>query len=509
MAKNIKEPNPWSKVVRHIGLLWGTASAGFATFLYADAIGGEGEVGIINSAVGAIIGVMVATGVLVHRKIKQFTHPEGYQQEPKDDINNPWNARVKAGVVCGEGIGRTLFLWVPIPLAEKPLLILGSAVGGFLGGLIALLIPGWKPMVGETSQRLELNPSSERIRSGAMYGSCFGIVLGVFFILIPGVWDISTFILLGSGMGAAIGSGLAYLFNEKDFPEGNLEKPGKHHQNPWSKRIRAGIQWAACLGILLGALFPGLGLGLSMNLTVIVSGALFSIVGGLVALVAEPLLTSPLTKNLFNKDYETANAWGPRCRAGVAWGTCLGMLIGCIVSPGFVGATAGGAIGGLGVGLAAVVCEPLYLLLLKCGLKGTEDDKEVYEKVYKVVDSDNPLCATENPWSERCRTATLVCGAIGALIGFFVFSPLSLGFFCCGAIGGVCGGVAAYFLPPSEVPAVQEDGVDRQSIGYIQADSAADNNEGSGSEIEYYPLFDNGNNGLEEQGGAFRKYLIL
>jgi hypothetical protein len=455
-SQRLLEPNPSSKVIRHLGTLWGTDVGGVPTSIFiADGMEADAEAGVINSAVGAVIGILVSAGVLIYRKVKQLRRNKDIPVEDlkvADDLNNPWNARVKAGVVFGEGIGRTVFACLPIPMAEKPLLMLGSAVGGFIGGIIALFIPGWKPSVQEPFQNTELNPSSERIRSGAMYGSCVGIVFAVFFVALTGILDISAVVLLGAGIGAALGSFLAYCLNEGDFFDKsppNPEKPNANEtQNPWSKRIRAGVQWAACLGILLGVLFPGLGLGLSVGLSPIVGGALFSVLGGVVSLFVEPLVTSFLIPSVSDKDYRTVNPWVPRCRAGVAWGTCLGTLIGCFIFPGFFGATAAGAIGGLVGGFVAVVVEPIYLLLNK-------------EEGYKAVESDDPKYVTPNPWAERCRTGTLVFAALGALIGYFLFPPLAvflgsamvapLGMLLGGAIGGVLGGVVTFFLPSSEI----------------------------------------------------------
>lgn len=479
--------NPWSKTIRHVGMLWGTLVGWlFSWILVSESDTGDDlEAGIIASAVGAIIGILYVSCKSVYDFIvDQFTPPKSSDQNveeensllPEENVNNPWNARLKAGVVFGEGIGRVVFSILPIPLAEKPLMLLGGAVGGVIGGIIALFIPWWKPS--SHSHIPQANPISERIRSGAMFGSAIGIVFGVFVIASLTPFSIPLCLIFGAGLGATLGSLFAY--NVEDEKKTDAEN-SKIPSNPWAKRIRAGIQWGACLGILLGVLLPGLGIGLTLGLSVIVGGALFSITGGLISLAIEPLVTK-ISIGLAGKDYETANPWGPRCRFGVALGTSIGMFIGCFLLPGPIGALAGGAIGGLIGGLIAVVGEPLYL-----AFRGYYSSTFPQEKA--SIEKEDLVCTSGNQYSERCRTGVLVGAALGALIGFLIVP--GLGMYFGAGIGGILGAVVALCIRSPE------DSKSAVSDGYIPlkdlTDAGPENNNkfNRNGQYTYSPLSSN------------------
>lgn len=455
--------NPWSKVVRHAGMLWGVSVGWLYSFLLIDGTeAGDTDAGIVASAVGAILGVLVSIGYRLRwwfRKNLASLFPSFFSNDPSEepflnqiDENNPWNARLKAGVVCGEGIGRTVFALLSIPFVEKPLIFLGGAIGGVLGGLVALVISGWNP--GTDRPKKEANPASERIRSGAMLGSCVGVVIVLLILAIAGSIPFGLPISLAfvAGLFAAIGSLVAYTCH--DAEEEQRAKQNETVSNPWSKRIRAGVQWGACLGMLLGVLIPGLGLGLTLVQSIFIGAALFSVGGALLALIIEPLLVDPL----MSRNYETDNPWVPRCRFGVALGTSVGMLIGCVIVlccpvlfPSVLfGVTLVGAIGGLVGGLAAIVAEPMYLAYR--GYYAVNEDE-------KIAIEQDLTCTTGNPYSERCRTGVLVGAAIGAGIGFFL--PIPGGMFLGSAIGGVLGaGVAALIRAEwDETGSANEDSV--------------------------------------------------
>lgn len=429
--------NPTSKNIRHVGL-WGTAIGGGISSIWIvdETEDQDTEGGIIASFVGAIISVLVSCGILIYRYCRRdddaYAAQEGDFLCEEEDEGNPWNARLKAGVVLGEGVGRTLFSIIPIPWSEKLLLLLGSAIGGIIGGITALFCVTWEP---SQKKPITPNPSSERIRSGAMFGSYFGIAAGACFIFLPGLFEISTVILFGAGFGALLGGIAAYLMDDE------AKTAEKSENNPWSKRIRAGMQWFACIGMLLGVLFPGLGIGLSATLSIIVAGAAFSVVGAVISYAAEYLIKALDDK----KDEKVDNPWGPRCRAGVAWGTSLGVLISCLVcSLDIYGASFGGAIGGLVGGFIGIVIEPLYLRLMQWWKPGLDHAEHSF-----------------NPWSERCRTWTLVGAAVGAFIAYLICPPFV---FLGGGIGGVAGGIVGglgsfvvdyiqrhFWPPPSEL----------------------------------------------------------
>lgn len=476
--------NPWSKIVRHIGMLWGVLVGWLLSWiLVAESdTGDDVEAGVIATAVGAMIGLLYMIGksvydFIVDQFISSKSSDENQDEEnsllPKENVNNPWNARLKAGVVFGEGIGRIAFSILPIPLAEKPLMLLGGAVGGVLGGIIALFIPWWTPS--NDADIPQANPTSERIRSGAMFGSAIGIVFGVFVIASLTSFAMPLCILFGAGLGATLGSLFAYNVEDEKEAHNTGTENSKIPSNPWAKRIRAGIQWGACLGILLGVLIPGLGIGLPLILSVTVGGALFSIAGGLVSLAIEPLVTK-ITTDIAGKDYETTNPWGPRCRFGVALGTSVGMLIGCLIFPGPVGALAGGAIGGLIGGLIAVVGEPLYL-----ACRGYYSSPSLKEKA--SIEEDL-VCTSGNQYSERCRTGVLVGAAFGALIGFFFFPPL--GMYLGGAIGGILGAGIALCIRSSEdvKSSVSDDDIPKP----IADTGSEPNNINLNSQYAYSPL---------------------
>ena len=317
-----------------------------------------------------------------------------------------------------------------MPLAKKIGMTIGGAIGGVLGALIGIFIPSWLPQ--NKPQTLKANPADERLRSGAMFGTCVGIVLGAFVLpaLIP--LAIPLCILLGTGIGVALFSLAAYYLDDTYIHEEITDS------NPWAKRIRAGIQWGACLGILVAILFPGFGIGLSVILSVAVGGALFSIAGALISLVVEPIITKLVT-SVCGKDYATANPWGPRARCGSFYGTWIGTLIGCCIFPGFIGATLGGAIGGLVGGFVAVVGEPLYIKFMSYW-KG-----ENYLDTVEAEGLSPSSCLSGNSWSERCRTGAQIGAVLGACIGFFAFPPF--GVFFGSAIGGILGGAVAFFIP--------------------------------------------------------------
>jgi hypothetical protein len=470
--------NPWSKVVRHAGMLWGVSVGWLCSFLLIDGTeDGDTDAGVVASVVGAILGILVAIGYRLRWRFrKKAASPPSSSSSndpseepflPQIDENNPWNARLKAGVVWGEGIGRALFALLfallPIPFAEKPLMLLGGAIGGVLGGLVALVIPGWNPSTDKPKK--EANPASERIRSGAMLGGCVGIVVVFLVLVIAGSvpLGVSIGLTFGAGLFAALGSLAAYFCH--DAEEEQLAAGDQTVSNPWSKRIRAGVQWGACLGMLLGVLLPGLGLGLTLMQTVFVGAALFSVGGALLALVIEPLLVDPL----MSRNYETDNPWVPRCRLGVALGTSVGMLIGCVILlccpvlfPSVLfGVTLVGAIGGLVGGVVAVLAEPMYLAYR--GYYEADDDE-------KTAIEQDLTCTTGNSYSERCRTGVLVGAAIGAGIGFFL--PIPGGLFLGSAIGGVLGaGVAALIRADwDETGSAEEDQVGVEYVPLVAVD---------------------------------------
>ncbi len=431
----------WAKEARHYGILWGTEVGQLSSWMFINDIEtGDAEAGVVASAVGAVIGILVIAGQSIYRRIKKTKKSSldssySLVQEPAvlpEDKNNVMHNRVKAGATFGAGvgcmIGAVIGAIVPIPLAEKLCMTMGGAVGGTLGGLIAIIIPWWNPS--DIKSKPQANPVSERIRTGAMLGSCVGVVFGAFVLGSIFPLSIPLCILLGIGFGVVLFSIAAYYLDESFVEE-------KHNaSNPWSKRIRAGVQWGACVGILLGVLLPGLGIGLNAALSVVVGGALFSIGGAILAVAIEPLITKIIT-SIWGKDYETANPWVPRARCGSFYGTWIGMLIGCCIFPGFIGATLGGAIGGIVGGLIAVAAEPIYIAFTSWW------KNESYVDTVKTEELES--CSSGNSWSERCRTGTQIGAALGALIGFFAFPPF--GIFFGSAIGGILGGAIAYFIP--------------------------------------------------------------
>ena len=437
-------PYPWSKEARHFGILWGTEIGQLFSWPLVDETDVyDAEAGVIAGAVGATIGVLVVVGQVIYKRIKKIKKNQKSssddeqilvtkQKKPllREDKNNVMHNRAKAGATSGAGfgclIGAALGEALPIPMAEKLLMLLGSAIGGTLGGLIAILIPSWVPPKATEPQA---NPASERIRSGAMLGVCVGIVFGAFVLTTLTPFGVPVCILLGTGLGITLFSISAYFLDESYFRE------DPNASNPWAKRIRAGVQWGACLGMLVGVLLPGLGIGLNAMLSVVVGSALFSIGGCIVALAVEPVINKILA--LCGKKYETVNPWGPRARCGSFYGTWVGTLIGCCIFPGFIGATLGGAIGGIIGGLVAVLAEPIYIAVM------TYWRGENYTKIIK--EEELASCPSGNQWSERCRTGTQIGAALGALIGFFAFPPF--GIFFGGAIGGILGGALAYFIP--------------------------------------------------------------
>jgi hypothetical protein len=423
------DTNSASKGIRHL-FLWGTdIGEAFSSPWAGDAVEG----GVIGTAAGAVIAVAVGIGVIVYRKARGRS---SYSDEK--DYNNPWNARLKAGVVLGEGIGRTLFAILLLVLAglfadPALLVLLGGAIVGCVGGLIALSISSWSPESGE-KLKPEFNPASEKIRSGAMFGVSAGVLFGALLPISFPALSFSTAVLIGSGVGAFIFGVTAYFADDDSTQSPDEVKL----MNPWAKRIRAGVQWGACLGILLGALLPELG--------IIVGGALFSVIGAGISLIVEPLFIHEETDEDYA--YKTANAWVPRCRAGVAWFTSIGTLIGCFILPGPIGAAIGGGIGGLVGGFLGIAFEPLYIAVRR--LLG--------EKLDNATLDEELSCLSGNSWSERSRTGTLIFAAIGALIGFFAFPPF--GMFVGGAIGGIVGGIGAFllgFVEKGENKQVSED----------------------------------------------------
>lgn len=470
---NPERLNPWCKIIRHVGFLLGT-DMGWASWIFAgtfdDTEESELEGGIVASAVGATIGLLVALGIVCHRFFKrkkegQLTTEDDDADSWLDTENDPWNARVKVGVAVGEGIGSAFLLGIPF-LPEKILLFLGRAIGGFLGGIIAFFTPAhwWTT----SPKKLTPNPLSERLRSGTMLGSLVGTACSLFFLLMPTALSPILIISLCAGVGILLAAVVTYGLTEDAPPENkkleagtsnlktttdalkteqlSIEKPTQE-SNPWAKRVRAGVQWGGCVGILLGALVPGFGVGLSIPISVILGGALASIGGALISLAAEPIILS-----FKSTEYVTDNPWGPRCRFGVAWGTSIGMIIGCLLFPGFAGATAGGAIGGLMGGLIAVISEPLYLHVTgrlhqnqaNKNALGEEGEGEGEAEKDKILEN------SYNPWAERCRSGTMVGAAIGALIGLLCFPPL--GMFYGAGIGGALGGIIAYLVPSEEKP---------------------------------------------------------
>lgn len=467
-TKPSTNPYPWSKEARHFGILWGTEIGQLFSWPLVDETDAyDAEAGVIASAVGAMIGVLVIAGQLIYKRIKKVKRSQKTSLDDKlilvqkpsllpEDKNNVIHNRAKAGATSGAGfggvIGAALGAVLPIPLAEKLLMLLGSAIGGTLGGLIAIIIPWWVPP--EIDPKPQANPVSERLRSGAMLGSCVGIVFGAFVLAALTPWGFPLCILLGIGLGTTLFSIAAYCLDESWFIEEE-----SNASNPWTKRLRAGVQWGAFVGILVGILLPGLGIGLSTMLSVVVGGALFSIGGCILALAVEPVLNKIIPALCGGKNYETVNPWGPRARCGSFYGSWIGMLIGCCIFPGFIGATLGGAIGGLIGGLAAVLIEPLYL-----SWRGYYSMKE-NDPEKKRIDSEDLSCSSGNQWSERCRTGAQIGAALGALIGFFAFPPFGL--FFGSAIGGILGGGIAFLISadwnhkdapdvPQDYPNIQE-----------------------------------------------------
>lgn len=504
---NPERLNPWAKNIRHAGSLWGNDVGGIfaAGYVLDETDDSDVEAGVIASAAGVIIGVLIAIGTLIYRKIESYRNEgsaqpvipaqAGIQNKNKDEqenswwtdnLNDPWNARVKAGVVFGEGIGRTIFSIIPpIPIIEKILIYLGGAIGGVLGGLIAYFTPAswWT----KKSERPTSNPVSERVRTGGMIGSFAGIALSLLFLITPGgPLAPGVIVAVCGGLGALFGSIIALFADDSPLPRA-IDAPGERasqtppilESNPWSKRIRAGVQWGACLGILLAVLFPGFGIGLSLPVSIAIGGAIASVGGAIISVLIEPLVlkffpTAPPSpihgrgvggEGVSNPPdtftYATQNPWVPRCRAGVFWGTAWGMLIGCLLFPGFAGATAGGAIGGLVGGLVGIVSEPLYLYLRVAYQSWSQPKNPPAAQTTRVdpllqrgyeplqAELDKYLENSPNPWSERCRTGTMVGAAIGALIGYLLFPPL--GMFYGSGIGGILGGVIAALIPSAEV----------------------------------------------------------
>lgn len=230
-----------------------------------------------------------------------------------NDTNNPPSNRIKAGVAFGTALGTVAGFLAGLALPGLGSFIgmgIGSAAGGVFGGVIGYVIePVMRYLQNPYQKELRsANPWSNRIRAGAIYGTCFGLLLGSFF---PGI---------GTFLGAAIGSvagavfftiieplhvhRLTLMYGERVRDDEDLLQDTTG--NPWTSRLPVGCMFGMAVGGAIG-LIAGWN-----PATVIIGAAIGGAIGGFLGMCFVDSIRAKLTgwvAPIYNKLVKKIEQW--------------------------------------------------------------------------------------------------------------------------------------------------------------------------------------------------------
>lgn len=226
------------------------------------------------SSVGGAIGGILALAIgpvlnILHTRLCEYPW---YQKllavmANGNSTNNPPSNRIKAGLQIGGSLGAILgfCLGMLFPGVGHVIFMgLGTAIGSLVGGTIGYVA---EPILGyfknnHVKELYTANPWSNRIRSGAIMGTCLGLLLScIASCFFPAVAPLM--IPLGSLAGAIIFSAseplyvsiLTEIYGERIRDQEDLlqDQTG----NPWTARLPIGCMLGGAIGGVIGLVAGG------------------------------------------------------------------------------------------------------------------------------------------------------------------------------------------------------------------------------------------------------------
>jgi hypothetical protein len=467
---NDRDQNPWTRILLAIGAPIAVAIRCIAPLL---GISSDTRDATSNLA-SAGPGVLFVLGTKIYYK---FVDPDLRSKILKQEhsLTNSWSRSYKTGAIVAGYAGILLsglaatYTTIPVVGNLMGTFLIGMSVSG-LGAAGALFLrKRWSKKTEEQTKnersdwkRWQLwaddfdldNPISRSCKSSAILGNAVGALLVN--ALLPEVGWLG--VAIGGSAGGLAGGALGFfitplyqlitsstpyqwLYPKSLRPIRPNESSGSN--NPWSVRIRGGMQWGASAGALcFGLACPGLGTPVGVGIG--------TLAGALVSLAIEP---ARFYFSFFKKlrPYRTANPWSGRLRTGTYMGTFVGgAAFLCFLSSSSIlgtvalGAAAGGTIGGV----MGIIIEPFYLYLFHRDKINTLLYSRNYDDIKRTTGELKTILETTegNPWNAQVS----VVATLGSALGYFM--PSAYGASVGGLIGAGAGGLFCVacntFRPP-------------------------------------------------------------
>lgn len=338
-------------------------------------------IGFAGGVISGIIGA-AASYFMAEKQPQPAAAKPATAEATASDLNQKlkiegWRKRISSGAYIGAQVGSLIGFLIAaftlpqikaLPIYNTVLNAILYGVGCFTGGVVGLAcypVVSWlnrhlgqfkiyRKLVALLDSSNTANPATERLNAGLELGYYAGVVIGAIVgSAVPGLGTI-----IGMGLGGAlggIGGAVVGYFSEgilHYFKGPNAAQ--KIVNNPWSARLQTGSLVGILGGLILNAVFPGVGL--------ILGAAIGATVGATLATILPPFYRQYIAAPSYNRYEEKTKQkldypWSTRAYLGSVIFCVAGAAVGFGVG-GPAGAILGAGIGGLAGGFAGMVFTP-------------------------------------------------------------------------------------------------------------------------------------------------------